>query len=356
MSAIVLVLLEAGDAEATRILTALSEGGVDCHVRRATTRAGLCAAIAAGHVDAIVTGSDVPGCAPPAAIEEARALAPEAPVVVVAAEPLEDAFDWLATGAAACVPARRIERLPAAIFSAIERAAQRREQASAVRRRDDFLARVAHQLRTPLNALLGWASLLRARRLDEQARARALETIERNARIQARMIDDLLDVSRMITGSFRIEPGTVEICPAAAQAVEAARPVAQAAGVTLAAELDDRAGAVSADARRLDQILGELLGNAVRATPRGGRVELRLRREGATVEIRVRDSGRGIRREALPQIFDGLRAVDRPAHHGLGVGLWLVRNIVEAHGGTVAADSPGEGRGATFTVRLPAQR
>ena len=355
MTAIVLVLLEAVEVEAERILTALSEGGIGCRVRRVGTRAGLAAALGAGRVDAVVSGSAVPGCAPPAAIEDARALAPGAPLIFVAAGPLDDAFDWLAAGAAACVPAHRLERLAPAVLRAVAEAERRRDLDDAVRRRDDFLARVAHQLRTPLNALLGWASLLCGRRLDEAARARAIETIERNARIQARMIDELLDVSRMITGSLRIEAAPVEICPAAAAAVESLRPAADAAGVALSAELDEDAGAVAGDVRRIEQIVRELLSNAVRATPRGGRVELRLTRDGAAVSIRVRDTGRGIRAELLRHIFDGMRRVERPAHHGLGVGLWIVRYLVEAHGGAVTAESAGEGHGATFTVGLPLQ-
>jgi signal transduction histidine kinase len=239
------------------------------------------------------------------------------------------------------------------VLRAVAANARRRDLEGALRRRDEFLARVAHQLRTPLNALLGWASLLCSRRLDEPSRARALETIERNARLQARMIDDLLDVSRLITGSLRLEASPIDICPTAAAAVEATRAAAGSAGVVLAAELDEDAGSVAADVRRIEQILRELLANAVRATPRGGRVELRLARDGAGVRIDVTDTGRGIRAELLPHIFDGLRRIDRPAHHGLGVGLWLVRRLVEAHGGTVTAESAGDGRGATFTVRLP---
>jgi signal transduction histidine kinase len=228
-----------------------------------------------------------------------------------------------------------------------------RGRAEALRRRDDLLARVVHQLRTPLNALLGWAALLRARRLDEPARARALDAIERSARAQARLIDELCDASRLLAGALALDPVAVEICPATAEAVEAARPAAEAAGVSLLATLDEEAGTVRGDPRRLAQIVEELLANAVRATPRGGQVELRLDREEAWARITVRDTGRGIAPDRLAEIFDGLRREVRPPLHGLGVGLWIVRALVEAHGGAVEADSPGDGRGATFTVRLP---
>jgi signal transduction histidine kinase len=208
-------------------------------------------------------------------------------------------------------------------------------------------------MRTPQSALLGWAALLRGRRLDEAAKARALEAIERNARVQARMVEDLVDVSRMITGGLRLEVTEVEICPLVGAAVEAVRAAAEAAGVALAAEVDEAAGTVAGDPRRLDQIVRELLGNAVRVTPRGGRVDLQLAREGRRVRITVRDTGRGIGPDVLPHVFDGLRHIDRPAHHGLGVGLWRVRHLVQAHGGSVVAESAGEGQGATFTVTLP---
>ena len=360
MSAIVLVLLESRHAVAERILAALAAGGVSCRVRRAATRAGLAAALDAGSADVIVASSAVPGCAPPAILEDTRARVPEAPLVFIADGRVDDALDWIDAGASACVPARRLDRLAPAVRRVVAEVERRRELEAAARRRDDFLARVAHQLRTPQSALLGWASLLQNRRLDEAGRARALTTIVRNARVQARMLEDLLDVSRMITGGLRLglglglDPVAVEICPAVAAAVESVRPLAEEAGVILGAELDESAGAVLAEPRRLDQMVRELVTNAVRATPRDGSIDVTLSSEEGFAVIRVRDTGRGIPRETLPHVFDGLRRIDRPAPHGLGVGLWIVRHLAEAFGGTVRAESEGEGRGATFTLRLPA--
>jgi signal transduction histidine kinase/CheY-like chemotaxis protein len=229
-----------------------------------------------------------------------------------------------------------------------------REALDAARRRDELLARVAHELRTPLNAMLGWASMLRTRRLDEAARARALETIERNARTEARLIEGLLDLSRMMSGTLRLEVIEVELCPAIAAVVESVRPTAEARAITLSATLDETAGSVAGDPARLRQVLHELCVNAIRATPRGGRVGVRLARNGSTeAEIAVSDDGRGIRADLLPHLFDGFPRAAAAGHGSLGVGLSIARHLVEAHGGAIAAESAGEGRGATFTVRLP---
>ena len=230
-----------------------------------------------------------------------------------------------------------------------------REAIDAGRRKDELLARVAHELRTPLNAMLGWASMLRTRRLDEGARARALEIIERNARAEARLIEGLLDVSRMMTGTLRLEVIEVELCPAVAAAVESVRPAADAKEITLSATLDDTSGSVAGDPCRLRQVLHELCANAIRATPRGGRVAVRLARVGHEAEIAVSDTGRGIRADLLPHLFDGFPCAEAgaPGRGSLGVGLSIARHLVEAHGGAIVAESAGEGRGATFTLRLP---
>jgi len=241
--------------------------------------------------------------------------------------------------------------------AAVQHALLYREAVDAGRRKDELLARVAHELRTPLNAMLGWASILRTRRLDEAARARALETIERNARAEARLIDGLLDLSRMMTGTLRLSVIEVELCPAVAASVDAMRPAAEAKAITLSAALDEDAGCVAGDPARLRQVLHELCANAIRATPRGGRVEVRLDRIHAEAEIRISDTGHGIRADVLPRLFDGIArggaegsALGRGS---LGVGLSIVRHLVEAHGGAITAESPGEGRGATFKLRLP---
>jgi signal transduction histidine kinase len=371
VSAIVIVLLEDSDPDAERIFAALSEGGPECRVRRVRTREGLAAALGEGPVDLILAGGSPHLADARAILEVAHALRPGVPVVVVQRDPrAEQAVELLAEGAAGYVPGYRLEQLGPAVHRALADAARSaehrcaeaeqailyREAVAAGRRKDELLARVAHELRTPLNAMLGWASMLRTRRLDEAARARALETIERNARIEARLIEDLLDVSQMLTGSLRLEVIEVEICPAVSAVIEAARQAAEAKAIVLSAALDDAAGSVAGDPGRLRQVVHELLANAIRATPRGGRVDVRLARVGAGVEIAVSDTGRGIRADLLSHLFDGFPCASAARHGGLGVGLSLVRHLVEAHGGAIVAESAGEGHGATFTVRLPLSR
>ena len=236
----------------------------------------------------------------------------------------------------------------------LRRALRRAEEAS--RLKDEFLATVSHELRTPLTAVLGWAHLLRSGQMDDESVARALETIERNARAQNRMIDELLDVSRIITGKLRLDVRPVELPLVVETAVESVRPAAEARGVRLQAILDPRAGPVSGDPDRLQQVIWNLLSNAVKFTPKGGRVQVRLARINSHVEITVSDTGQGIEPEFLPYVFDRFRQADMTqtrAHGGLGLGLAIARHLLELHGGTISAASAGAGRGATFTVTLP---
>ncbi|MGB7922881.1 MAG: ATP-binding protein [Pyrinomonadaceae bacterium] len=224
------------------------------------------------------------------------------------------------------------------------------------RAKDEFLATLSHELRTPLTAVLGWAHLLRSGRIDKENSTQALETIERNARAQAQLIDDLLDVSRIITGKLRLEVREVEIPPVIEAAIEAVRPATEAKGIRLMTMLDLSAGPISGDPDRLQQIVWNLLSNAIKFTPRGGRVEVRLERVDSHVEVAVHDTGAGIKPEFLPHVFDRFRQADSTTtrtHGGLGLGLAIVRHLVELHGGTVHADSRGEGEGATFTIELP---
>jgi signal transduction histidine kinase len=228
------------------------------------------------------------------------------------------------------------------------------EQAS--RARDEFVATVSHELRTPLNAVLGWARLLRLGKLDAAGAARAIETIERSAAAQAQTVDDVLDVSRILRGELRLDVRTVDLIPVVEAAVDAVRTAAAARRIVLAMSLSARAGQVAGDQGRLQQVVWNLLSNAVKFTPNGGRVEVRLDREGEDVAIAVRDTGVGIDPSFAPHLFERFRQADSSstrAHGGLGLGLALVRHLVEAHGGSVRAESEGRGRGATFVVRLP---
>lgn len=236
-----------------------------------------------------------------------------------------------------------------------ERAA-RAEAETANRLKDEFLATVSHELRTPLNAMLGWVTLIRNGKVDEESTARALATIERNARMQQKLIDDLLDVSSIITGKLRLDVTALDLVAVIEAAVEAVRPAAEAKGVQLQMELEQTARLVQGDANRLQQVIWNLLANAVKFTSAGGGVQISLRYRAAGVEIAVRDTGSGIAPKFLPYVFDRFRQADGSTtkrYGGLGLGLAIVRHLVEMHGGAVAAASDGEGRGATFTVTLP---
>jgi signal transduction histidine kinase len=224
------------------------------------------------------------------------------------------------------------------------------------RLKDEFLATMSHELRTPLNAIFGWITLLRTRRLDEATQERALETIERNARAQKRLIEDLLDVSRIVTGKVALELVTVDPRRVVEAALETMHPAAQAKGLKIIPLLDVGAGTVRGDFARLQQVVCNLLSNAIKFTDQGGQIEVCLARRNGEVEISVADSGQGIKAEFLPLVFDRFRQEDGSIsrrHGGLGLGLAIVRHLVELHAGSVDAQSAGEGKGARFVVRLP---
>ena len=232
-----------------------------------------------------------------------------------------------------------------------------REQAEeASRLKDEFLATISHELRTPLNAMLGWSRMLRSGKLDERTNERAVETIERNAIAQAQLIEDLLDVSRIISGKMRLDVQPVDLAPSIQAAIESVRLAADAKAIRLIVVLDPRAGTVSGDPTRLQQIVWNLLSNAIKFTPKGGQVQVRLERVNSHLELAVTDTGMGIRPDFLPNVFDRFRQADGTTtrtHGGLGLGLAIARHLVELHGGNISAVSDGEGQGATFTVRFP---
>ncbi|MEA3180715.1 MAG: hypothetical protein QOI59_4238 [Gammaproteobacteria bacterium] len=224
------------------------------------------------------------------------------------------------------------------------------------RLKDEFLATMSHELRTPLNAIFGWVTLLRTGRLDEPTQERALETIERNARAQKRLIEDLLDVSRIVTGKVALEILPVDPRRVVEAALETMQPAAQAKGVTVVPLLDTGAATVRGDFARLQQIVCNLLSNAIKFTPSGGQVDVCLAHRNGEAEISVSDSGQGIKPEFLPLVFDRFRQEDGSIsrrHGGLGLGLAIVRHLVELHAGSVEAFSEGEGKGSRFVVRLP---
>jgi PAS domain S-box-containing protein len=239
----------------------------------------------------------------------------------------------------------------------LKRESHAREAAEESNRlKDEFLATVSHELRTPLTAILGWSRLLEEGSLDDQVANQAIETIRRNAKAQARIVDDILDVSRIITGNLLFDLHPVELAPVIEAVISAVRPTADAKGVRVETEFDSTPLVVSGDANRLQQVIWNLISNAVKFTENGGRVSLGLRQVNSSVEIKVADTGQGISPEFLPFVFDRFRQADSTTtrqHGGLGLGLAIARHLVEIHGGTIRAESLGKGRGATFTLKLP---
>jgi signal transduction histidine kinase len=231
-----------------------------------------------------------------------------------------------------------------------------RELAEAANRaKDEFLATVSHELRTPLTSILGWVRLLRSDSIDEAAFTRGLDTIERNAKSQAKLIEDILDVSRIISGKLRIECRPVDLVSIIEMAIDAVRPAAEAKSINIHTSLDSAGGLARGDPNRLQQVVWNLLSNAVKFTPGGGDIHVRLE-QGGGPRIIVSDNGDGIRPDFLPFVFDRFSQAEAHItrrHGGLGLGLAIVRHLVEMHGGTIHVESAGEGKGATFTVELP---
>ena len=232
----------------------------------------------------------------------------------------------------------------------------RNDAERANRLKDEFLATISHELRNPLNAILGWAHMLRMGKLNPPTAERAIETIYRNAKSQTQLVADLLDVSRIISGKLRLDLRTVDLIQIVKAAMDSIRPAADAKGISLKTLLDPEAGPISGDADRLQQIVWNLLSNAVKFTPKGGRIQVKAHRVDSHVEIEVTDSGVGISKEFLPYVFDRFRQADASTtriHGGLGLGLSIVHQLVDLHGGSASVRSEGEGKGATFTITLP---
>ncbi|MEQ9550839.1 MAG: PAS domain-containing sensor histidine kinase [Coleofasciculus sp. G3-WIS-01] len=233
---------------------------------------------------------------------------------------------------------------------------QSQELAQANRLKDEFLATLSHELRTPLNSILGLSQLLPMRRLNEEKMARALETISRNTQSLAQLIEDVLDMSDIITGELTLKVSPVELMPSIERAIASIRAAAEAKTLQIETHLDGSVAPILGDASRLQQILWNLLSNAIKFTPKGGHIQVRLEQIDDQAQIQVSDTGIGISGEFLPFVFDRFRQEDGSltrSHGGIGMGLAIVRYLVELQGGTVWAQSPGSGQGATFTVRFP---
>lgn len=230
------------------------------------------------------------------------------------------------------------------------------QAAVASRMKDEFLATVSHELRTPLNAILGWTQMVKNGIVGPDQFTKAIDTIERNARSQAQLIEDLLDVTRIVSGKLRLNIREVDLVPVISAALDTVRPAAEAKSITLEKTFTDLPSLVSGDPDRLQQVVWNLLSNAIKFTPKGGRIEVKLERVHSQAQITVIDTGKGIEPEFLPYVFERFRQADGSTtrkHGGLGLGLAIVKNLVELHGGQVSAHSGGDGTGATFAVQLP---
>jgi signal transduction histidine kinase len=245
----------------------------------------------------------------------------------------------------------------AAVLELMAREKEARASAEIANRiKDDFLAILSHELRTPLNAIVGWTHLLKGGKLSERDRQRGVDVIERNAAAQRAIIDELLDISRIVTGKLKLDPRPVELSGVIESAIDAVRPTAEAKNVQIFTALERNAGLVMGEAVRLQQVIWNLLSNAVKFTPTNGRVDVEFKVAGTKLKLTIRDTGEGIDPEFLPHMFERFRQADtssKRVHGGLGLGLSIVSSLVTMHGGEVHAASDGRGKGATFTVTLP---
>ena len=249
---------------------------------------------------------------------------------------------------------KRAEKERTLLLAAAQLARAEADSANGVK--DEFLATLSHELRTPLTSILGWSHLLTDGNLDQQQTARAIETIARNSRAQGRLIDELLDISRIMTGKLCLDLSAVKLAPLIQAVIDDERPAAEGRSINLKASLNSDIPPFLGDADRLRQIVWNLLANGIKFTPKGGDVHVRLDHDNSHIVITVNDSGKGIAPELLPQVFERFRQADSSntrSDGGLGLGLSIVRQLVELHGGTVTAESPGENAGATFRVMLP---
>ena len=351
-------------------------------IREVTEAKALEQVINKGDFDAVVTDYQLGWSNGLVVLQSIKSRYPNCPIIMftnsgneeIAVEAMKSGLDDYIIKAPS-----RYKRVPIALRLAIERAeirsraarleaereellakeqAARQEAEAANRLKDEFLATLSHELRTPLNSILGWTQMLRLKRLNENNYSRAVETIERNTKSLTQLIEDLLDVSRIITGNLSLNLQPVELAPVVEAAVNTVRPAAEAKAIALFYDNDPKVSLILGDATRLQQVLWNLLSNAVKFTPSRGQVQIRLQQIDNHVDLIVSDTGQGIEPEFLPYVFDRFRQADSSTTRlqgGLGLGLSIVRHLVELQGGTAKVESPGLGQGATFIVRFPAQ-
>jgi signal transduction histidine kinase len=343
-------------------------------IEECTDQASAMAALERGDIACVLLDYNIPGTDGLRILESIRQAGHDVPIIMLTGQGDEElavslmkagASDYLNKNTLSADRLERSLRYALDLHKAdreraqlLEREQRAREEAQAANRaKDEFLATLSHELRTPLNAILGWSRLLASGTLDPDAARRAIEVIDRNTRLQAQLIEDLLDISRIITGKLRLELRVTPLGAVIEAALESVRPAADAKRIRIEADPAGSAEAVFCDAARMQQVVWNLLTNAVKFTPEGGCVTIGMTRQDATVTIHVSDTGMGIEPEFLPHVFDRFRQQDAAstrAHGGLGIGLSIARHLVELHGGTIEALSAGVGRGATFLVRVPA--
>jgi signal transduction histidine kinase/CheY-like chemotaxis protein len=290
------------------------------------------------------------------------------PIIVIVCFTYQTYFEKMEASAARTEAARghveelsryvsELQRSEEARAQLLERAQRARAEAEAANRiKDEFLATLSHELRTPLTSLLGWASVLRDAQSEPELLREGIEAIDRNARVQTQLIDDLLDVSRIVSGKLHLDVKPLDICSVTRAAIDVVRPAADAKGILLEYRAEPCLGTISADSARLHQVVWNLLSNAVKFTPQGGKIGVDVRQDGSHARVTVHDTGQGIHQEFLPRVFDRFLQADSSTTRtfgGLGLGLAVVRHLVELHGGTVSAESEGVGKGATFSVTFP---
>jgi len=385
-----ILLVEDAPLDAELTLGTLNEGGVHFEAVRVETRDHFRRELARPQISVILSDFSLPAFEGTEALLIAREMRPEVPFIFVSGALGEErAVDMLKQGATDYVLKQRLERLAPAVKRAVAEAREREERRRieetlhverrraeaereallageraarseaerASRMKDEFLATLGHELRTPLNAIVGWAQILRNKSCTPEDLAEGLAVIERNATAQARIIEDLLDMSRITSGKVRLDIHPVDLNEVITSAVETARPASEGKGVQLQRVLGPHnLSTVRGDPGRLQQVVWNLLTNAIKFTPKGGRVQIRVDQVQSHLEITVSDTGAGIKPEFLPYVFDRFRQADASTtrhHGGLGLGLAIVKHLVELHGGTVRAESEGLGKGATFIVSLP---
>lgn len=377
----VILLLEDDDLDAELVCAALQTGGIALEVERAANESRYHDLLNTQAVSLILSDFSLPAYDGMAALSAAQQLAPHVPFIFVSGAIGEErAIETMRRGATDYVLKSRLERLVPAVRRALAEAETTRLRVKAERERDrllilerqareaaetanqmkdDFLALVSHELRTPLNAIVGWVSLLMSGKLDEAKLARGLATIQRNAKVQARIIEDILDISRIISGKLALQMANTPVTTFLTAAVDAVRPIAAAKEVRLDIECAADLPNVIGDGERLQQVVWNLVTNAVKFTPAGGHVRVQAKARHEAVEIVVEDTGCGIDAALLPHVFERFRQADSSKtreHGGLGLGLAIAKHIAEMHGGSVSASSAGLGQGACFAIKLPAAR